>query len=536
MSLKRCLAALLLATLTACGANGPHRRADAGTFVFTGLAGEPDSLNPLLSAFADMYEFSHLYMSYLIESNDRGELIPEIALQVPTRANGGISADGKTYVYHLRPNVRWQDGAPLTARDVAFSYRAVMNPSNNVATRIGYDRIARIDTQGDRTVIVHLKTPFSPFTAYFFGPQGSPGVLLPAHLLARYRNLNHIAYNALPVGAGPFRVISWQHGDRVVLQANPLYWRGTPAIKRIFYRIIPDPSTRLQQLRTGEADAYLDVDPQLLPQVRTIPSVHVYLTPIADLHVLRFNLREPALRDVRVRRAIAQAIDRKQLLTAATHGSGIIVDGDQPKTGWAFDPRTPAIRYDPVHARHLLQLVRGNKPLNVTLAISPAGMNGSTLVATVLQRDLQQAGVNATIKSFPPSAFWGPQAAGGILASGKFDLAYDGWWILGPDPDDTFNLACDQRPPGGVNYDYWCDPQADKAMHEALTTVDVAARKRDYAIVQQRRAEQLPEFTLWQVRMPDAFREGITGVRPSSAGSIFWNAWTWKLQSSPTKG
>lgn len=140
-SLKRCAIALLL-MLPACSTSGAHWRAAHRTFVFTGLAGEPDSLNPLLSASADLYEFSHLYMSYLIESDDRGELIPEIAMQVPTRRNGGISADERTVVYHLRPNVRWQDGAPLTARDVVFSYRAMMNPANNVTTRVGYTSAA----------------------------------------------------------------------------------------------------------------------------------------------------------------------------------------------------------------------------------------------------------------------------------------------------------------------------------------------------------------------------------------------------------
>ncbi len=522
--------ALLLLFAAACSGSETRRRAAHDTFVFTGLAGEPDSINPLLSASADLYEFSHLYMSYLLESNDRGELIPEIATQVPTRQNGGISADERTIVYHLRPNVRWQDGVPLTARDVVFSYRAVMNPATNVATRVGYDRVASVSAPDARTVIVRLKKPFSPFTAYFFGPQGSPGVLLPAHLLARYPNLNRVPYNALPVGSGPFRVVSWLHGDRVVLEANPFYWRGAPAMRRIVYRIIPDPNTRLEQLRTGEVDAYVDVDPQLLPQLQHIPHLHVYLTPIADLHVLRFNLRAPPLRDIRVRRAIAEAIDRKQLLAAATHGSGIIVNGDQPETGWANDPHTGAIRYDPADARRLMQQAHPGAPLDLTLVISPTGNNGSTLVATVLQSDLQHIGINVAIKTFPPSAFWGPQASGGILASGKYQLAYDAWWVLGPDPDDTFNLACSERPPSGVNYDYWCDPAADAAMHDALRTVNRAQRKRDYAIVQRRRAEELPEFTLWQVRMPDAFRDGITGVAPSPAGSIFWNAWRWRLQ------
>ena len=130
----------------------------------------------------------------------------------------------------------------------------------------------------------------------------------------------------------------WAHGDSITFAANPFYWRGKPRIDRLVYRIIPDPNTRLAQLRTGEVDAYFDVDPQLLPQVQSIPAVRVALTPVNDLHVLRFNLRDPILRDVRVRRAIAMAIDRQTLLAAATHGSGIIVNADQPATAGRTPP------------------------------------------------------------------------------------------------------------------------------------------------------------------------------------------------------
>jgi len=270
----------------------------------------------MVSASTDEYDFSHLYLSYLVESNARGELIPEVAVRVPTQQNGGISRDGRTITYHLRRGVKWQDGVPLTARDVIFTQSAEMNPANNVPNRIGYDQVASIGAPDPYTVVVHLRRPFSPFVATFLGPQ-SIGAILPAHLLARYANLNRVPYNQLPIGSGPYRVVQWQHGDHVTLDANPGYWRGKPAISRIIYRIVPDSNTRLEQLRTGEVQAYFDIDPQLLPQVRTVPGITLTLTPIADMHILRFNLRDTILSDARVRHAIAMAIDRKQLLEAA---------------------------------------------------------------------------------------------------------------------------------------------------------------------------------------------------------------------------
>lgn len=478
----------------------------------------------MLSNEADELNFSHLYMSYLIENDDRGNAVAEIAREVPTLANGGISSDLRTITYRIRRNVRWQDGAPLTARDVLFSYRAIVNPRNNVATRVGYDEVQSIRTPDAYTLVVRLRRRFSPFVQYFFGPQGV-GAIMPAHLLAGEPDLNKAAYNALPVGAGPFRVVSWRHGDSITLDANPLYWRGKPRIERLIYRIIPDPNTRLEQLRTGEVDAYFDVDPSLLPEVRTVAGIRISLTPVADFHVLRFNLRDPVLRDVQVRQAIAMAIDRRTLIEAATHGSGLIVDADQPRNGWAYDASAPSIRYDPEAAKRLLQ----GRRLELTLAIAPSIINGSALVAAVIQEDLRRVGVRAIIKQFPSGMFYAPAAQNGVLAAGRYQLAYDAWWVLGNDPDDSWNLACEQMPPAGLNYSFWCDPRANSAIHDALGTVDRARRTADYAIVARAIVRELPVFTLWQVRIPDAFRTYVHGIAPSPGGSTFWNAWSWKI-------
>jgi peptide/nickel transport system substrate-binding protein len=510
---------------TACSRTGGRHTAGS-QLIFTGLAGEPDSLNPMLSNEADELNFAHLYMSYLVENDDRGNTIPEVAAEVPSLENGGISSDQRTVTYRLLRNVRWQDGAPLTARDILFSYRTIANPRNNVPTRVGYNEVQSIRAPDDYTVVVRLRRRFSPFVQYFFGPQGN-GAILPAHVLEGLSDINHAPYNERPVGAGPFRVVAWRRGDSITLVANPFYWRGRPSIDRLVYRIIADPNTRLEQLRTGEADAYFDVDPQLLPQVRSIPGVHVALTPVADLHVLRFNLRDPVLRDASVRRAIAMAIDRKTLLAAATHGSGVIVDGDQPGNGWAYDSALPSIRYDPAGARRL----PAGRTVDVTLVIAPQIINGSTSVAAILQEDLRKIGVHATIKQYPSGIFYGSAAAGGVLAAGRYQLAYDAWWVLGNDPDDSWNFGCSQMPPAGLNYSFWCDPTADAAMRDAIANVDRARRKADYAIVQRAIVRDLPTFPLWQVRIPNAYRNYVHGIAPSPAGSTFWNAWSWSISN-----
>ena len=539
------MAAALLAALSMSAACSPASvrtsvASRALILTFTGLAGEPDTLNPLLSASNDLQDFSHLYISYLVEVNDRGEFVPEIAAVVPTRANGGISADGLTITYHLRRGIRWQDGAPLSARDVVFTYHAVMNPLNNLPTRVGYDHIKDVSAVGDDEVIVRLAKPFSPIIAYFEAGQGPTGVL-PAHILEGQPDINHAAFNTLPIGSGPFRVVEWEHGDHVTLAANPLYWRGKPKIAQIVYKIIPDHNTQVEALQTHEVDAYFGVDPQLLPQVRALPGLRLTFTPITDFHDLHFNLRDPIVADVRVRRAIAAAIDRSQLIAVATHGAGIATDGDQPVLSWAHDPGLPATHYRPAVARALLdqagwvesaQGVRQKmgRPLQLGLAISPAGVGGSRLVAQVIQEDLRRVGIQTIIKEYPPGIMWGTPRAGGVLSSGNYQMAYDAWWVLGPDPDDSWQFGCDQIPPAGENFYFWCNPTADRAMHDALDTFGRGRRKHDYAVVQREFVRDVPLLPLWQVKRPDAYTWQLHGISPSPAGSTFWNAWSWTFQ------
>ncbi len=235
------------------------------------------------------------------------------------------------------------------------------------------------------------------------------------------------------------------------------------------------------------------------------------------------------------------AIDRPQLLAGATHGSGIIVDADQPRNGWAYDGSVPPVPHDPAAARHLLDAagwsmqpdgVRAKRghALDLTLTISPQGINGSPLVAALLQQDLRKVGIALTVKTVPSVLLSAPLAAGGILAGGRYQFSYYAWWLTGPDPDDTWNFACDQMPPNGSNGTFWCNQRANVAMYHAVATYSQTQRIADYAAVQREILRDLPVFTLWQVRMPDAYRSRLHGVAPSPFGSEFWNAWSWTLQ------
>ncbi|MDQ6766258.1 MAG: ABC transporter substrate-binding protein, partial [Candidatus Eremiobacteraeota bacterium] len=284
-----------------------------------------DNLNTVVSAGGSSVYLSYLWGAFLFIADDRMNLIPELATQIPTQANGGISRDGLTITYHLRHGVRWHDGAPFAADDVIFSWHAIMNPKNNVITRLGYDKIASMTALDPYTVRVRLKQRYAPAVVSFFGPGEVPFVILPNHLLGKLPDINRASYNLKPVGTGPFVIDSYDPASGVMLSANPAYWRGQPKLHRIEYRIVPDANTEMVMLRTGELDAATLSDAHAQELANT-PGIAIVSEPAPQDTFLSLNVRHAPLDDVRVRRAIAMAIDRQFFVHAFQHDMGSVAN------------------------------------------------------------------------------------------------------------------------------------------------------------------------------------------------------------------
>ena len=252
---------------------------------------EPDTLNPVVGNFQVDNDLAMFWDGFLFNWSDRNEFVPELATEVPTLRNGGISADGLTIVYHLRPGVLWQDGKPFGADDVLFTWRAIMNPRNNVGSRVGYDIITRIDKRDDHTIAVHLNKPYSPFIATFLTQSSNPYPVLPAHLLAKYPDINRVPYNSQPIGTGPFILDRWQRGQKIVFRANPHYWRGPPKLKEIDYEPVPDENTIVTLLRSHEIDLEYNGAAALYAQYSNIPG---YSGPARALYPVRSDRAQPA--------------------------------------------------------------------------------------------------------------------------------------------------------------------------------------------------------------------------------------------------
>ncbi|GAC1521759.1 MAG: hypothetical protein NVS2B8_02130 [Vulcanimicrobiaceae bacterium] len=201
--------AVLLPSLASAGDN---RRAHAYTqphVLRYATAEDITGLNQDLAQQAVVNYLSQLTAAWLFRFDKNNRPLPELATVVPTKANGGVSADGKTITYHLRRNVKWADGAPFSAQDVKFSFDVVNNKANNVTSRDGFDLITKIDTPDAATVVVRLREPYSLFIPTFFTTAGANPCVLPKHLLGSLPNINQAPYNNLPVGIGPFEYVAW---------------------------------------------------------------------------------------------------------------------------------------------------------------------------------------------------------------------------------------------------------------------------------------------------------------------------------------
>ncbi len=535
---RRCICAALIAFAGICAAAGCAQHSALHGVLRMASRQTPDNLNPLLGTQTVDTDLSMFWAGYLFNWSDRDELVPELAVRVPTMQNGDIARDGLRITYHLRHGVRWQDGAPFTADDVIYTWRQMLNPQNLVVSRFGYDLISRIDKRDDYTIDVHLKNRFSPFVTTFFTMANHPNCILPEHLLAKYPNINRVPYNSLPVGTGPFRLAKYEKGSSITFVANDGYWRGPPKLRRIDYRIIESDNTMLTLLKTHEIDFYYRAAESQAPSLRGIPGTRIVISPFTRFADLGLNASNPALRDVRVRRALAHAIDRNALVAKVTHGVALPGDSDQPSFFWAYNPHVTRYAYQPKRAAVLLDQagwhvgaggirVKSGQPLNLEL-VSFTGSATANDAEVFVQEAWRQAGVDVTIKNFSSAQLYATLGAGGIEQSGKFDVAFENW-ANGTDPDNSILFRCDMAPPAGWNIYHFCNPELDSAERAALTAYDRQTRKAMYARVQDIVASELPIIVLWYQRQLDVVSTDFKNYKPAHAVTPFWNTWEWSI-------
>jgi peptide/nickel transport system substrate-binding protein len=482
------------------------------------------SLNIFIATSANIEPLSELTMAEFVRFDTRGNPQPELVTEIPSKANHGISADGKTITWHLRRNVKWSDGAPFDADDVIYTYHVAMDPNNNIVVREPWNRLSGMTEAGKYTVVFHFKTPYALFTQDYFSTVDN-SCILPKHLLGPGTAINNASYNALPVGIGPFRYTAYHRGDSVEMEANPYYWRGKPKLAKIVYKIVTDENTAFTQLQTGELDLWDTINGPLAQRVKTIPGKATNARAANFIEQVYFNLQRPPMNDPAVRLALAFATNRPQIIDKATLHNAIETQSVVPTMadGYAALPLRP---YDPARAMKLLDSAgwkrgangvrsKNGVPLTIDLSLG-TGQQTRDTEAALLRDSWTAIGANVTIHPWAAAQYFAIYAAGGILQTSKFDVALVAESVGPVSANLNDILNCAGAPPNGFNIGHYCNPAVDAANNRYLANFDPAARKREAGTFQRTIDGDIPTITLYERVFVAAFDNRLTGYHPSA--------------------
>ena len=493
----------------------------SGGSIFFGTIGEASNLIPYLTSDSASHEVADLIYTAPLRYNK--DLQPE-----PWAAESWSMEDGgKRMRFTLRKGILWEDGQELTAEDVAFTCKLAADPATGSPYAEDFLRIKELRVIDRYTFEVRYDQFFARAVSTWMNP------ILPKHILEG-QNIRSTPFARKPMGAGPYRLKSWEPGSRIVLEASPTYFAGKPRIDEVVYRIIPDNATMFMETRAGRLDV-MDLSPlQYLRQTsgtewqsrfhkfRYIASVYIFLG---------FNLEHPFFKDVRVRRAISMAIDREGIIKGVLLGQGVPAFGPFKPGSWPYHPGLKPMPRNIAAARALLVeagfadhdgdglLDRNGQPLAFTI-LTNQGNEQRILAATVMQSQLREVGIDVRIRTVEWAAFIRE-----FVNKGRFDAVLLGWTI--PQDPDLFSVwHSSQTFEGGLNFTHYRNPEVDKLLEEAQSTPDQKKRAELYYRIQEIFDAEQPYCFLFVPYALPVVQRRFQGIEPALAG-IMYNFEKW---------
>lgn len=471
-----------------------------------GYLGTIYTLNPIIAFGQRLIDLTQLYTQPLVGIGSDDRPIPVLCDEVPSVQNGGISRDGLTITYHLRRGVRFADGVPFTSRDVAFTYRAIVDPRNPVTEASPYFRIASLETPDPYTVRIRLKRRWAGAVDELFAASDYVYGILPAHAFSS-TDVVAAAWNEHPFGTGPFRVVRWSRGDSVELVPNP-YARPAPHLRRIVVKMLEDEDTAFIALRAHAID-FTDITYDQVALARADQSIAVVPVARNEVDDLEFETTNPATSELNVRRAVAYAVDRAAIERSVYHGLSPLATTEIPPVFAQHDDAIEALPYDPARARTLLA---GRHP---TMRISfNASESTYRKVATLVQAQLRAVGIDAVLKGATPALLYAPPEQGGILYDGLFEIEVGGWYG-GLDPEASEPWICANRAPHGPNVARWCDGAYDAAFARQAQDLEPGARDAAFRTMQERIHDETPVLFLVYRTEYEAVNPSLRGFAPN---------------------
>ena len=482
----------LAALLALAGCHSAPR--DPRTVVFL-IDSSPANLDPRVGTDGQSEHIDELIFDGLVARDPSFHFTPALAQRWE-------QPDPLTYVFHLRTGVRFHDGRALSARDVVWTINSMRTGAVISAKTTTYASVDTIEAPDDRTVVFHLNhadnfllTNLST-GAIGIVPQGS-GRDFWQH----------------PVGTGPFRFVSQQIDQDVVLERNPLSWSATPNIERVRFAVVPDAITESLELEKGSADLAINS----LPILAQRPNLQVDDSAGTQIQYLAFNLRDPLLKDVRVRQAIACAIDRGLIIQTLMLGHAQPALSLLPPTHWAWTGDVDRYDYDPARAARLLD-ESGHPPaangIRFHLTMKTSTIEETRLLSAVMQQELAKVGIALDLRSYEYATFYSD------ITRGAFQM-YSLHWIGGNEQPDIFThvFSTARFSPKGANRAHYSNPKLDALLDDAAESPDTSRRRTDYVEAQKILASDLPAFNLWYRDTVVVHNKRLTQVVPTPSGS-----------------
>ena len=464
------------------------------------IESSPTNLDPRVGIDGQSERIDSLIFDYLLSRGDNLDVAPGLAerWEIP---------DPLTYVFHLHRGVKFHDGRILTSRDVKWTFDSLLTGKLRSPRAAAYRFVDHIDTPDDYTVIFHLKEPYTPLLWNL--SQGAVGIV-------PYGSGNEIA--GRPVGSGPFKFTSAEVDKEVILERNDEYWGERARLARVRFAVVPDATTQALELRKGSADIIINgsFSPDTLMTLQHEPSLSVVSGHGTRLAYLGFNLRDPILKDVRVRQAIAYALDRRPMIEYLWRGEAQPALSILPPQSWAYNGNVPGYDHDPNKARELLDAA-GYPPVNGVrfhITMKTSTDENTRLMVAVIQQQLREVGIALDIRSFEFGTFFAD------VTRGAFQL-YGLRWIGGNEDPDIFEYAFHSAkfPPNGANRGFYSNPGIDALIDRARREVDPKLRKPIYAEVQRILADELPSINLWYLDNVLVHNKRVRNLQLNPAGN-----------------
>jgi peptide/nickel transport system substrate-binding protein len=500
-------------------AGDPASPARGDRIIFGGIAEASNLIGCLATDSASHEICSQIFVSPLRYDKN-------LRLEPYAAASYEVLEDGRLLRFTLLPGILWEDGVELTAEDVEFTYRVVIDP----ATASPYAEDFRAVREFLRTGRYSFEARYAGYYARALASWTSD--ILPRHILEG-QNLRTSPFARAPVGAGPFKLAGWKAGSEIRLAASPTHFKGRPRLDEAVFRVIPDPATMFLEAKAGKVDM-MGLSPQQYLRQTVGPAWDAawrkYRYLASGYVYLGFNLKHPFFADARVRKAVSLAVDRESIIKGVLLGQGIAAFGPYKPGTWPYHPHLKPYARDVELSRRLLAeagfvpgrngiMEKGGHEFSFTI-LTNQGNDQRIKSATIIQSQLRDVGIRVRIRTVEWAAFIKE-----FVDKGRFDAIILGWTIP-MDPDGYAVWHSDNARPGGLNFIGYRNPEVDALLVEARSTPDQERRGALYARFQEILHEEQPYAFLFVPYALPMVQARFRGVE-AALGGIMHNLPEW---------